>query len=125
MNENTIVEPPQSRVRRTSTAARSGLDVAEARDAVASITAQRRVHLAAACSRGMITAGLLGHLAAAGDLDKVASLTLMVCALDNATEGTVPALATRDLAAAAVAESARKGCLDGQAKAPGSYVLAS
>jgi polyhydroxyalkanoate synthase len=91
--------------------------VAEARDAVASITAQRKVHLAAACSGGMITAGLLGHLAAAGELASVASLTLMVCALDNATEGTVSALASRDLAAAAVAESARKGYLDGQALA--------
>ena len=91
--------------------------VAEARDAVASIALQPKVHVAAACSGGMITAGLLGHLAATGDLEQVASLTLMVCALDNATEGTVPALATRDLAAAAVAESARKGYLDGRALA--------
>ncbi len=91
--------------------------VAEARDAVASITAQPKVHVAAACSGGIITAGLLGHLAAAGELDEVASLTLMVCALDNGTEGTMDAFATRDLAAAAVAESARKGYLDGQALA--------
>jgi poly(3-hydroxyalkanoate) synthetase len=91
--------------------------VAEARDAVASITAQPKVHLAAACSGGIITAGLLGHLAAGGELAGVASLTLMVCALDNGTEGTVSALASRDLAAAAVAESARKGYLDGRALA--------
>jgi poly[(R)-3-hydroxyalkanoate] polymerase subunit PhaC len=91
--------------------------VAEAADAVASITRERGVHLAAACSGGIITAGLLGSLAAVGELSKVASLTLMVCALDNATEGTVSALASRDLAAAAVAESARKGYLDGQALA--------
>jgi polyhydroxyalkanoate synthase len=89
--------------------------VAEARDAVAAITGQSKVHLAAACSGGIITAGLLGNLAAAGDLDRVASLTLMVCALDNDTEGTMSALASRDVAAAAVAESARKGYLDGQA----------
>ena len=61
--------------------------------------------------------GLLGHLAASGELDEVASLTLMVCALDNDTEGTMSALASRDVAAAAVAESARKGYLDGQALA--------
>ena len=91
--------------------------VAEARDAVASITAQSKVHLAAACSGGIITAGLLGHLAHAGELDRVASLTLMVCALDNDTESTMQALAGRDLAAAAVAESARKGYLDGRALA--------
>src|SRR5207244_6847045 len=47
----------------------------------------------------------------------VASLTLMVCALDNDTEGTMSALASRDVAAAAIAESARKGYLDGQALA--------
>ncbi|MBV9002828.1 MAG: alpha/beta fold hydrolase, partial [Solirubrobacterales bacterium] len=89
--------------------------VADARDAVASITAQRKVHLAAACSGGIITAGLLGNFAHAGELDRVASLTLMVCALDNNTEGTMAALAGRDAAAAAVAESARKGYLDGRA----------
>ena len=41
----------------------------------------------------------------------------MVCALDNDTEGTMSALTSRDVAAAAVAESARKGYLDGQALA--------
>jgi polyhydroxyalkanoate synthase len=91
--------------------------VAEARDAVASIASQPAVHLAAACSGGIITAGLIGQLAAVGELDGVASLTLMVCALDSESEGTVSALASRDLAAAAVAESARKGYLDGQALA--------
>jgi polyhydroxyalkanoate synthase subunit PhaC len=91
--------------------------VAEARDAVSSITGEGAVHLAAACSGGIITAGLLGHLAASGTLSDVAGLTLMVCALDNEAEGTVTALATRDVAAAAVAESARKGYLDGQALA--------
>jgi polyhydroxyalkanoate synthase len=91
--------------------------VAEAHAAVAAIVGQPKVHLAAACSGGLITAGLLSHLAGAAGLDSVASLTLMVCALDNDSEGTVPALATRDLAAAAVAESARRGYLDGQALA--------
>ena len=89
--------------------------VAQARDATASITEQSQVHLAAACSGGIVTVGLLGQLAASGELDEVASLTLMVCSLDNDTEGTMSALATRDVAAAAVAESARKGYLDGQA----------
>jgi poly(3-hydroxyalkanoate) synthetase len=91
--------------------------VAEARDAVAGITSKSAVHIAAACSGGIVTAGLVGRLAAAGELDRVASLTLMVCALDNDTEGTMAALASRDVAAVAVAESARKGYLDGQALA--------
>jgi polyhydroxyalkanoate synthase len=91
--------------------------VAEARDAVAAICEVDAVHVAAACSGGIVASGLLGHIAASGDLGGVASLTLMVCALDNEQAGTVSALATRDLAAAAVAESARKGYLDGQALA--------
>jgi polyhydroxyalkanoate synthase subunit PhaC len=91
--------------------------VAEARDAAASIAGHPQVNLAAACSGGIITASLLGHLAASGRLGDVANLTLMVCALDNNTEGTMSALASRDVAAAAVAESAAKGYLDGRALA--------
>jgi polyhydroxyalkanoate synthase len=91
--------------------------VLEARDAVAEITRQPAVHLNAACSGGIITAGALGHLAAQGALEGVASLTLLVCALDSARAGTAAALASREAAAAAIAESARRGYLDGQALA--------
>ena len=91
--------------------------VLEAREAVADITAQSAVNLNAACSGGIITAGLLGHLAAEGRLGDVASLTLFVCALDNERAGTAAALTSRETAAAAVAESARRGYLDGQALA--------
>ncbi len=87
--------------------------VLEARAAVAEITASRPVHLTVACSGGIITAGALPHLTG----DDVASLTLLVCALDNARAGTASALASREVAAAAVAESARKGYLDGRALA--------
>jgi polyhydroxyalkanoate synthase subunit PhaC len=89
----------------------------EARDAVADISDQPMVHVNAACSGGIITSCALGHLAATGEQDAVASLTLLVCALDNERAGTVEALTTREVAAAAVAESARKGYLDGQALA--------
>jgi class II poly(R)-hydroxyalkanoic acid synthase len=91
--------------------------VLEARAAVAAITDQRAVHLNASCSGGVITAVALGHLAATGALADVASLTLWVCPLDNARAGTAAALTSRELAAAAIAESARKGYLDGQALA--------
>jgi polyhydroxyalkanoate synthase subunit PhaC len=91
--------------------------VADARDAAAAITRQEAVHALGACSGGMITAGLLGSLAARGRLPEFASVTLMVCVLDNARAGTSAALGSRDLAAAAVAESARKGYLDGRALA--------
>jgi polyhydroxyalkanoate synthase len=91
--------------------------VLEARAAVAQIARRRAVHLLSACSGGIISAGVLGHLAATGRLSGVASLTLLVCALDNARAGTAAALASREVAAAAIAESARKGYLDGRALA--------
>jgi polyhydroxyalkanoate synthase subunit PhaC len=91
--------------------------VLEAREAVSEIAQQPAVHLNAACSGGIITACALAHLAATDALDEVAGLTMMVCALDNARAGDAAALASRELAAAAVAESARRGYLDGQALA--------
>jgi polyhydroxyalkanoate synthase len=91
--------------------------VLEARDAVADIARQPSVHVAAACSGGIVSSCALAHLAANGRLSEVASLTLLVCALDNVHAGTVAALTSRELAAAAIAESARKGYLDGQALA--------
>jgi poly[(R)-3-hydroxyalkanoate] polymerase subunit PhaC len=91
--------------------------VLEARAAVAEIARRPAVHVAAACSGGIVAACAVAHLAAQGRPAEVASLTLLVCALDNARAGTVSALTSRELAAAAVAESARKGYLDGQALA--------
>jgi polyhydroxyalkanoate synthase subunit PhaC len=89
--------------------------VLEARDAVAEITAQPAVNVNAACSGGIITACALGHLTALGEQGKIGTLTMMVCALDQARMGTAGAFASREAAAAAVAESARKGYVDGQA----------
>jgi polyhydroxyalkanoate synthase len=85
--------------------------------AAAEIAGHSAVKLMAACSGGIITAGALGHLAAQGRLGPVSSLTLMVCAIENTQAGTTSALATREMAATAVAESARKGYLDGEALA--------
>ena len=91
--------------------------VLEARDAVAEITRQPAVNVNAACSGGIITACALGHLAAIGEQDKAGALTMMVCALDQARMGTAGAFASKELAAAAVAESARRGYIDGRAPA--------
>ena len=87
----------------------------EARDAVAAITRQPAVHLTGVCAGGIISAGVLGHLAAEGRLGEVASLSLLVSALDNERAGTASAFTGREVAAAAIAESARRGYLDGQA----------
>jgi poly(3-hydroxyalkanoate) synthetase len=75
------------------------------------------VHLNGACSGGMIGAGAVAHLAAEGRLGEIASLSLMVVALDNERAGDAAAFAGHDVAAVAVAESARRGYLDGQALA--------
>jgi polyhydroxyalkanoate synthase len=69
----------------------------------------------AACSGGIIAAGALGHLAADGRLRSASSLTLMVCAIDTTRAGTVSALATKEMAATAVAQSARTGYLTSEA----------
>src|SRR3954447_20692629 len=89
--------------------------VLEARDAAAAITRQPAVHLNGACSGGIIGAGLLRHLAADARLGEIARLSLLVCALDNERAGTASALTGREVAAAAIADSARRGYLDGQA----------
>lgn len=91
--------------------------VIDARTIVAEVTHTGSANLIAACSGGIITAATLGHLAAKGRLGEVTSLTLLVCALDNQQAGTTGALATKEIAAAAVAESARRGYLDGEALA--------
>jgi polyhydroxyalkanoate synthase len=91
--------------------------VLEAGAAVDEIGGEKTVHVAAACSGGLISAGLLGHLAARGLLPRVAGLTLFVCALDNERAGTPGAFTSRDVAAAAVAQSARRGYLDGRSLA--------
>jgi len=91
--------------------------VLEARQAASEIAGHASVHLMAACSGGMIGAGTLGHLAAEGRLGEVASLTLMVCAIDNRQAGTASALATKEIAATAIAHSARQGYLENEALA--------
>ena len=91
--------------------------ILEARDKVAALTGSASVHLNAACSGGILTAGLVGHLAAEGRLGEIASLTLMVCALDNERAGTASAFTSREVAAAAVADSARRGYVTGEALA--------
>lgn len=91
--------------------------ILEARDAVAKITRQDAVHLNAACAGGLLSTGALAHLADSDRLGDVASLTLMVCALDSARAGTASALTSREVAAAAVAESSRRGYVEGEALA--------
>jgi polyhydroxyalkanoate synthase len=92
-----------------------GDSIMEALDAACSIAGSERAHMLGLCSGGIAAAAVAGHLAAKGELERLAGLTFGVCVIDNERAGTVSALASRELAAMAVAESARKGYLDGRA----------
>jgi polyhydroxyalkanoate synthase len=81
------------------------------------ITGEESLHVTAACSGGQIAAATVGHLVATGRLGHVASLGLFVCALDRPQEGVIGAMTSRETAAAAVAASAARGYVDGQALA--------
>ena len=91
--------------------------VLEALGAVETITGSPTSHVMGLCAGGITANCAIGHLAAKGDLDRIAGLTLGVCVLDNANAGTVGALVDRPTAATALAESQRKGYLDGKALA--------
>ena len=69
--------------------------------------------LQAFCSGGIITSMLLSHLAAIGNLDRVAALSLAVTVLDWQKAGTVSALMDEESVKAATEKSRRKGYLDG------------
>jgi polyhydroxyalkanoate synthase subunit PhaC len=91
--------------------------IAAALDAATDITDSDVAHLLGFCSGGIVAAAVAGHLAATDALDRVAGLTLGVCVIDNERAGVTSALVNREIAATAVAESARRGYLDGNALA--------
>jgi polyhydroxyalkanoate synthase len=94
-----------------------GRAVLNALEAVEKISETTRTHLLAACSGGMLAATSADHLAAAGDLDRVASLGLMVTVLDQSKAGFMAAAVDEEVAKIATALSARKGYLDGRSLA--------
>jgi polyhydroxyalkanoate synthase len=91
--------------------------VLDALDAVERIGRADRTALTGICSGGIIASITAAHLAATGQLGRLAALGLAVTVLDNAGAGTPAALADRRLAAAATAMSRRRGYLDGRALA--------
>ncbi len=88
--------------------------VLEALDVVESVSGSSRTLLAAACSGGTIASVTAGVLAARGEQDRLAGLTLLVTVLDNARAGEASAFADRRLVSAAKAVSKRRGYLDGR-----------
>jgi poly(3-hydroxyalkanoate) synthetase len=91
--------------------------IVEALDAMAAITGTDRATVFATCSGGILMAMTLAHLAATGQGDRVAGLTLGVTVLDQNQAGFASALASERAAHAAIRTSERKGYLDGRAMA--------
>jgi class II poly(R)-hydroxyalkanoic acid synthase len=90
-----------------------GQAILDAMDAVEKATGSRQVALQAFCSGGIITAMLLAHLAATGQLDRVAAASFAVTVLDWARAGTVTALMNEEAVKEATEKSRKKGYLDG------------
>ena len=91
--------------------------VLEALDAVEEITGADATHMMGLCAGGIVLSAVVAHLAAKGEQDRVAGLTLGVTVLDQHNAGTTGAFMGRNTAMAATAESARKGYLSGRSLA--------
>ncbi|MEO8969636.1 MAG: alpha/beta fold hydrolase [Solirubrobacteraceae bacterium] len=91
--------------------------VIEALDATQKITRAEKAHVLGLCAGGIVLSTVAAHLAARGKQDRLAGLTLAVCVLDNERAGTTSAFVDRRAAAMAVADSARRGYLDGRSLA--------
>ena len=89
--------------------------VLEALDAALEITGADRGHVLGLCAGGITSSVAVAHLAATGRLGKVAGLTLGVTLLDQERAGTVGAMVDEQTAQLAVAQSQRRGYLDGKA----------
>ncbi|MGI8727552.1 MAG: PHA/PHB synthase family protein [Solirubrobacterales bacterium] len=91
--------------------------VIEALGVIEEITGQPKTHLLALCAGGITATLAVNHLCNIGEGKRVAGLSLGVAVLDQERGGTAGAFMDRTTAATAVAESARKGYIDGAALA--------
>jgi polyhydroxyalkanoate synthase len=87
--------------------------ITEAVRSTATVCGTDRVHVAGLCLGGIMTTCAVAHLAELGEQDLIASLTLNVTVLDTERAGPVPALASPETAALAIANSKRQGYLAG------------
>jgi polyhydroxyalkanoate synthase len=67
-----------------------------------------------ACSGGILSGLVMGHLAQIGRQDRIAGFTLLVTLLDQAPAGTAGAIVDDTTAEAAIAASRARGYLDGR-----------
>jgi polyhydroxyalkanoate synthase subunit PhaC len=94
-----------------------GQAILEAMKAAQDIARQEKVAMLAICSGGMIASMVLAHLAAIGELDRIAAFSLAVTVLDQEQAGLPSALLSHKAAAASTRASREKGYLDGRALA--------
>ncbi|HET7047442.1 MAG TPA: alpha/beta fold hydrolase [Solirubrobacteraceae bacterium] len=88
--------------------------VIDALDAIADITDVPRAHMIGNCAGGMLASTVASHFADVGERDRLASLTLGVCVIDNERSNVVNSFATERSAKLAKLASSRKGYLDGR-----------
>jgi polyhydroxyalkanoate synthase len=91
--------------------------VVQALEAVREITDVDAAHLFGACSGGIISSLVAGHLAATGREHELAGLTLAVTVLDQSDAGLARSMVDEGRAEVAIARSKRAGYLDGKALA--------
>ena len=91
--------------------------VLEGLDAVEAITGTDATHVLGLCAGGATASIAVAHLAARGEMGRIAGLALGVTVIDNEHAGTTGAFVDRTTAAIALAESARKGYMSGKALA--------
>ncbi|WP_445182600.1 PHA/PHB synthase family protein [Pseudonocardia sp. Cha107L01] len=94
-----------------------GAAILDAVDAARTVTGAPSAALLSLCSGGVLSSMVLGHLAAIGELDRIAAAALSVAVLDQRDAGVTGALLTQEAADAAVRASAARGYLDGRSLA--------
>jgi polyhydroxyalkanoate synthase len=94
-----------------------GAAILDAVDAARTVAGAPSAALLSLCSGGVLSSMVLGHLAAIGELDRIAAAALSVAVLDQRDAGVTGALLTQEAADAAVRASAARGYLDGRSLA--------
>jgi polyhydroxyalkanoate synthase len=90
-----------------------GQAILDALTAIEDISGSPRSNVFASCSGGILAAMTLAHLADAGTLDRISSLTLAVTVMDQTQAGMAAAIVDDKVAKAAIARSAARGYLSG------------
>ena len=91
--------------------------ILDALDVVRRIRQAEQAHVLGLCSGGILASMTAGYLAETGGLEALATLSLGVTVLDQATAGLAAAAIDETTARAAIASSARRGYLDGRSLA--------